>query len=54
MVRARALLTQSAFNIAQIALKCGYDDPLYFSRIFQKTTGMSASAYRKYYSARQG
>jgi AraC family transcriptional regulator of arabinose operon len=25
----------------------GYDDPLYFSRIFSKTMGMAPSEYRK-------
>ncbi|MDD3322232.1 MAG: AraC family transcriptional regulator [Paludibacter sp.] len=33
-------------KINQIALKIGFEDPYYFSRIFTKTMGISASAYK--------
>lgn len=42
-------LLDSADNlsIAEIAMKCGYDDNAYFSRIFRQMTGMTPSQYRK-------
>lgn len=49
MIRARKLLASSALNVSEIAFAVGYDDPLYFSRLFHKTTGISASVYRRYY-----
>lgn len=33
--------------ISDIALKCGYDDVAYFSRIFKQQTDMTPSQYRK-------
>ncbi len=41
------LLRQSDMSIAQISDAVGYDDPLYFSRIFRKHFGMSPAEYRK-------
>jgi len=46
MSRARQLLDGSALGIAQIAHAVGYQDPLYFSRQFRRTHGMSPSVYR--------
>ena len=40
-------LDHSKMSISQISPKVGMDDPLYFSRIFQKKMGMSPSEYRK-------
>jgi len=37
----------SDFKINQISAKVGYEDPLYFSRIFKKTMGISPILYRK-------
>lgn len=37
----------SEMKINQISAKVGYDDPLYFSRIFTKTMGVSPAIYRK-------
>ena len=37
----------SEMKINQISAKVGYDDPLYFSRIFSKTMGISPLIYRK-------
>lgn len=39
--------------IAEVALKCGYDDNAYFSRIFRQMTGMTPSQYRKQKSSLQ-
>ena len=49
MNHARKLLAQTAMNVSEIAYEVGFGDPLYFSRQFRKTTGISASMYRKYF-----
>ena len=40
------LLDQTNHNITQIAAAVGYDNALYFSRLFKKHTGMSPSEYK--------
>ncbi|WOO40635.1 AraC family transcriptional regulator [Rubellicoccus peritrichatus] len=40
------LLTRTNLNVSQIAVRCGFDNPLYFSRSFSKTFGHSPSAVR--------
>jgi len=42
------LLDSTALNIAEIAFQLGYDDPLYFSRVFRKVTGLAPSQYRRH------
>jgi AraC-like DNA-binding protein len=49
MTHARQMLAETAMNISEITYAVGYEDPLYFSRLFRKTTGISASLYRRYY-----
>lgn len=44
---AEALLKNPQYNITEIANIVGYDNPLYFSRIFKKVKGLSPSEYRK-------
>ena len=44
---AEALLQNDQYNITEIANIIGYDNPLYFSRIFKKMKGISPSEYRK-------
>ena len=44
---AKKLLMQNDATVAQISVSVGYDDPLYFSRIFKKEEGISPLAYRK-------
>ncbi|MFV2145619.1 AraC family transcriptional regulator [Isoptericola sp. G70] len=46
LARARVLLDTTDLPVAAVARACGYDDPLYFSRRFARTHGMSPSAYR--------
>lgn len=46
------LLDQTALNIAEIARRVGYEDSFYFSRVFNKNTGISPTAYRKQNLAR--
>lgn len=42
-----ALLTRSNLNISQIAQRCGFENPLYYSRCFKKTFGRSPTQVRK-------
>lgn len=45
---AQKLLVSCANNrckIRDVALRCGFRDPLYFSRVFRQTTGVSPKAY---------
>ena len=41
------LLNNTSCNVTQIAAMVGYENPLYFSRIFRKMKGVSPSQYRK-------
>ena len=41
------LLENTNCNVTQIASLVGYENPLYFSRIFRKIKGVSPSQYRK-------
>lgn len=44
---AESLLENTEYNVTEIGLIVGYDNPLYFSRIFKKQRGLSPSEYRK-------
>ena len=44
---AKHLLLQTDSSIKEISLSVGYDDPLYFSRIFKKKEGIAPMAYRQ-------
>ncbi len=41
------LLENTNYNVAEVAAMTGYENPLYFSRIFRKVKGISPSQYRK-------
>ena len=43
---AEALLKNTQYNVTEISNIVGYDNPLYFSRIFKKVKGLSPSEYR--------
>ena len=47
MVNAQSLLENTDYNIGEIAEIVGYDNPLYFSRVFKKEYGVSPAQYRK-------
>ena len=47
IAHAKSLLENTSYNISEIASMVGYDNPLYFSRLFHKHEGLSPSEYRK-------
>jgi len=47
MNEAARLLMHSSMNISEVSNKLGFDDPLYFSRVFKKVMGYSPSDYIK-------
>lgn len=51
MANAQSLLENTDYPIAEIASAVGYENPLYFSRLFHKHMGVSPSVYRKNKSA---
>jgi AraC-like DNA-binding protein len=44
---ARALLAHTTLTSVEIAGRCGYSDPRYFSRVFTRETGMRPTRYRQ-------
>ena len=47
MTNAQYLLEQTNSNVTEIANIVGYENPLYFSRLFKKHFGVSPAQYRK-------
>jgi AraC family transcriptional regulator of arabinose operon len=47
IIRAKLLLQTTPLPVAVIGQQTGYDDQLYFSRVFKKRVGVSPSEYRK-------
>lgn len=47
MANAKVLLETTAYTVTEIGRIVGYDNPLYFSRIFRKQTGFSPSEFRQ-------
>ena len=41
------LFETTRYNVSQIAAAVGYDNPLYFSRLFKKHTGMTPTEYKQ-------
>ena len=44
---AQTLLETTDYSVTSIAALVGYDNPMYFSRLFRKAKGLSPSKYRK-------
>ena len=44
--KAKHLLTEEGSTVADVAYRCGFYDPLYFSRVFRKATGVPPSQWR--------
>lgn len=47
MVNAQSLLERTTYNIKEISEIVGYENPLYFSKVFKKEIGKSPAQYRK-------
>lgn len=47
IAKAQELLLDLDMPIAEVAAECGYEDPLYFSRVFRREVGVSPSEYRR-------
>jgi YesN/AraC family two-component response regulator len=47
ITNAKDYLANTSLSIADISNNVGYADPMYFSRLFKKYTGMTLSEYRK-------
>jgi len=47
IANAQRLLGTPDYNVTEVASIVGYDNPLYFSRLFKKQTGISPTEYRK-------
>jgi len=45
--KAKELLCLTNSPIAEIAIACGYDDPVYFTYLFKRQLGLTPSQYRK-------
>ncbi|MFN0034721.1 MAG: two-component regulator propeller domain-containing protein [Saprospiraceae bacterium] len=43
--RARQLLSESNLTVAEVAFRCGFSDPNYFSRLFSKTQGLTPTEF---------
>ncbi len=44
---AKRMLSTTGLPIGEIAVRCGFHDPLYFSRVFRSYTGVSPLKYRQ-------
>jgi len=44
---ARNILRESSLSVSEAAARCGYSDPLYFSKVFKKLMGLTPSEYMK-------
>ncbi|MDE7234889.1 MAG: AraC family transcriptional regulator [Ruminiclostridium sp.] len=42
-----ALLKRTNLSVTEIAIRCGFSDANYFSRIFRRVTGLTPNSYRK-------
>ncbi|WP_051286821.1 AraC family transcriptional regulator [Paenibacillus taiwanensis] len=49
MERARTLIMTTKLAVEQVAASVGYNDALYFSKMYKRWFGMSPSSYRKTY-----
>ncbi len=47
IAQARSLLQKTELTCTEIAGRCGFQDPAYFSRIFHRRTGMQPLTYRE-------
>ena len=46
IIKAQSLMNDNTQSIAQIARECGWEDPLYFSKVFKNKVGLCPRDYR--------
>lgn len=49
--KASALLAETDLPVTEVALRCGFESPSYFSLVFRRLTGRTPKEYRRYFSA---
>lgn len=49
MRHAKQLLLSETYSIGEVAERCGYNNPFYFSNAFRRHTGMNPSEFRRHY-----
>ena len=54
MQRARSLLSLPHIHVKDVAARLGYDDALYFSRVFRENVGLSPEAFHRKASSTRG
>ena len=47
MILAKSLLSEGLVSVAEVAERCGYADPFYFSRVFRRYFGVSPGRVRR-------
>ena len=47
LTNAKTLLGTKNYNVTETAYAVGYDNPLYFCRLFKKHVGVTPSEYKK-------
>ena len=46
VMQAKSLLKTTALNVQEVGRAVGYEDPVYFIRVFRKLTGLTPKGYR--------
>ena len=54
MEHARRLLAETCWSVKEVATALGYEDPLYFSRVFKSVSHSTPSEYRSGYKGENG
>ncbi len=52
MLNAENLLKTTKYNVTEVSEAVGYDNPLYFSRLFTKYVGVSPTEYKKNFQSK--
>ena len=52
IIQARHLLETTSFNVGETAVAVGYEDPVYFTRVFKRHTGQTPKKYQNCHKSR--
>jgi AraC-like DNA-binding protein len=53
MGRARALVSETALTVKEVAFRCGFESEHYFSRLFKRKTDLAPMAWRRTFRVEQ-